>query len=190
MKKYVASRKDVCAGQLLRIEHPNVQILGLDAINLVPIDLETTGIRVSVTSALVCRGMLFNVNEFGLANDLVYTTPVTYPIKGISEDKESNFIIEHYVELNEILKYLEYGEDLTQRDLNKIHKTLIANNKWLRRNSDLFGLKKVDGGYSLEDDGILPLESYEKLDWISHIKASKPSPVESGYQYIKKKSIF
>ena len=81
MKKYVASRKDVCAGQLLRIEHPNVQILGLDAINLVPIDLETTGIRVSVTSALVCRGMLFNVNEFGLANDLVYTTPVTYPIK-------------------------------------------------------------------------------------------------------------
>ena len=25
--------------------------------------------------------------------------------------------------------------------MNKIHKTLIVNNKWLRRNSELFGLK-------------------------------------------------
>lgn len=190
MKKYVASRKDVCAGQLLRIEHPNIQILGLDALNLVPIDLEASGIKVSVTSALLCRGMLFNVNEFGLANDLVYTTPVNYQIKGISEEKDSDFIIEHYVELDEVLKYLKYGEDLTQYDLNKIHKTLIANNKWLRRNSELFGLKKDGGVYSLADAGILPLETYEKLDWISHIKASKPSPVERGYQYIKKKSIF
>lgn len=190
MAKYVASRKDVCAGQLLRVEHPNIRIIGLEGLDLVPIDLEATGIRVSVTSALVCRGMLFNVNDFGLANDLVYTTPVNYPIKGISPDTEDPYVIESYVELDEVLKYLKYGEDLTQHDLNKIHRTLLSNNKWLRRNRELFGFRKVDGGYSLDGEEILPLEIYEKLDWISSIRRSKPFVDEPGYSYIKKKSIF
>lgn len=189
MKKYVASRKDVCAGQLLRICHPNIQMFGFDEENLVPINLEATGIKISITSALVCRGMLFNVDDVGLANDLVYTTPVNYPISGISEDKGSDFIIEHYVELNEILKYLKYGDDLTQRDLNKIYKTLVCSNRWLRKNKNLFGYDSLQNAFSSENE-ILDFDTYRELDWISSVSCSKPSVVERGYQYIKKKSIF
>lgn len=45
--------------------------------------------------------MLFNVNEDGLANDLIYTTPTNYPITRIQPrfDVESNLVINHYVEL-------------------------------------------------------------------------------------------
>lgn len=188
MKKYVVSRKDVCAGQLLRVEHPNIQMFGLESDSLVPINVENSGIKISITSALVCRGMLFSVDELGFANDLVYTTPVNYPISGISEDKNNNFTIEHYVELDEILKYLRYGEDLTQRDLNKIQKTLLCSNKWLRRNRELFGYDSSQNCFS--DNGILDFDTYKELDWISSIGYCKPSVVERGYPYIKKKSIF
>lgn len=189
MKKYVASRRDVCAGQLLRTEHPNIQIIGFDLENLVPINPQDTGIKISVASSLVCRGMLFNVDDFNRANDLIYTTPVNYPISGLSKDEDSSFTIEHYVELNEILKYLKYGEDLTQRDLNKIYKTLICSNKWLQRNKNLFGYDSEQNMFSSENE-ILDFDTYKELNWISSIPCSKPSAVERGYPYIKKKSIF
>ena len=46
MKKYVVSRKDVCAGQLLRVEHPNIQMFGLESGSLVPINVENSGIKI------------------------------------------------------------------------------------------------------------------------------------------------
>ena len=85
MTKYVAKRKDVCAGELLKPE--NVTIKAYYSFNneVSKEELAKQGIgNINAYGGLVCRGMLFNVNENGLANDLIYTTPTNYPINGIN----------------------------------------------------------------------------------------------------------
>ncbi len=162
MSKYVTTRKDVCAGELLK------------------------------TSGLICRGMLLNVNEDGLANDLIYTTPTNYPIKD-KEPKinvESEFVIDNYVELEELLKYLKYGIDLTQNDLHQIYRKLITHRWWLEHHIELFGFKKIGNGMGYGSGGIetIPMEIYDNLSSISCYKNGKPYKEEPGYSLIKKRS--
>ncbi len=131
MKKYVATRKDICGGQLLKTGDMSFKIVDSNDNEVSKQELAEQGItNISFFGGLVCRGMLFNVNDVGLANDLIYTTPTNYPINGKQPkvDIESQFVIDHYVELEELLKYLKYGVDLTQNDLNQMHRKLIANN--------------------------------------------------------------
>ena len=110
MSKYVATRKDICAGELLKTGGMSFKIFDGNNNEVSQEQLAEQGISFSAFGGLVCRGMLFNVNEDGLANDLIYTTPTNYPIrdKEPNIDVESEFIIEHYVELEELLKYLKY----------------------------------------------------------------------------------
>lgn len=192
MAKYVATRKDICAGRLLKTEKMEVKIFDGNNNEISKEDLAREGItNFSVSGGLVCRGMLFNVNDDGLANDLIYTTPTNYPIEGIEPkiDVESEFIIEHYVELEEVLKYLKYGVDLTQNDLNQIHRKLITHEWWLNHNIELFGLKKLDNNMGYGSGGIqtLPMDTYLNLSSINCTKNGKPYIEEPGYSLIKKR---
>lgn len=191
MKKYVANRKDICGGELLRTNCLSFEVSDNNGNIVDTRELEKQGIiNISFFGGLVCRGMLFNINEDGLANDLIYTTPTKYPIKDKYPkiDVESEFIIDHYVELEELLKYLKYGVDLTQGDLNKIYKTLIANNHWLKHNMKLFGWKKTSYGCHT-NGGIetIPMEVYRDLSFISCSNNGKPHIEEPGYSLIKKR---
>lgn len=82
---------------------------------------------------------------------------------------ESQFVINHYAELEELLKYLKYGVDLTQKDLKQIYKKLIANNGWLKNKMELFGWKELDHGiyYSCGIETI-PIDIYTSLNDISY----------------------
>lgn len=190
MKKYVANRRDVCAGELLKpigvsveAHDANGRVINVDEMKELNIPVPT------VSAGLVCRGMLFNVNEDGLANDLIYTTPTSYPIEGIQAKNnfESNFIITKYVELEELLKYLKYGIDLTQDDLNKIYRTLICSDRWLKHNMELFGWIKGSIGYSSGGIETIPMSIYDNLSHISCANRGFPYREEPEYKKIKRK---
>ena len=196
MGKYVANRKDVCAGKLIKpISIAEVKSFDTNGRAINVEKMKEIGISVPDFSvAGVYRGMLFNVNENGLANDLIYTTPTNYPIDGIKPKvaTESEFMISSYVELEELLKYLEYGVDLTQKDLNKIYKRLIANDRWLEHHMELFGWEKSNRGRdtvytSSGEEATVPMHIYTNLNNISWLGNGKPSKEEPGYSLIKKR---
>lgn len=121
MKKYVASRKDICAGRLTKHINESFNICDEFGREISNEQLAENGIcNLHISRQIIYRGMLFNVNENGLANDLIYTTPTNYQIEGIEPkiEGESELVIDKYVELEELLKYLNYDEDLTQKDLD------------------------------------------------------------------------
>lgn len=191
MSKYVAARKDVCAGELLKTGGMSFKIFDSNNNEVSQEQLAEQGISFSAFGGLVCRGMLFNVNEDGLANDLIYTTPTNYPIKD-REPKinvESEFVIDNYVELEELLKYLKYGVDLTQNDLNQIYRKLITHKWWLEHHMELFGWKEMGNGMGYCSGGIetIPMEIYNNLSSISCSKNGKPHREEPGYSLIKKR---
>ena len=192
MSKYVATRKDVCAGSLLQSSKMSYKIYDKNNNEITDKDLTELGItNFSVFGGLVCRAMLFNVNEDRLANDLIYTTPTNYPIKGIRPkiNVESEFIITDYVELEELLKYLKYGIDLTQNDLNHIYRKLITHNWWLKHHRELFGWKKLNNDMGYGSGGIetIPSSIYDNLSSISCFKDGKPYKEEPSYCLIKKR---
>jgi len=190
MKKYVISRKEVCAGRLLQPFDATINVYDENE-NIIDDDkIKELGIPVpKVSAGVICRGMLFNVNEDGLANDLIYRTPSKYPIEGIQPkiDVNTDFIITNYVELEELLKYLKYGVDLTQNDLNKIYRTLICNNRWLNHHMELFGWIKNDIGYSSGGNYTISSSIYDNLSSISCTKDGRPYKEEPGYKLIKRK---
>ena len=194
-KKYVAKRKEVCAGELMLSGQMTFKICDANGNEVTTEELAKVGItNFRVSGGLICRGMLFSVNENNLANDLVYTTPTNYQIDGLQPkiDIESKFIIDHYVELEELLKYLKYGEDLTQTDLNKIHRKLIVSKFWLNHNRELFDMRKplIDGCWSGGggcDTIPLPNEIYDCLDSIVGYRGGKPHEEEPGIEFIKKR---
>lgn len=121
--------------------------------------------------------MLFNVNQDGLAHDLIYTTPTNYSIEEISPktDIKSEFGIQHYVELNELLKYLNYGIDLTQNDLDQIYRELILQE---------YLLSKKGNGIQTQP---VPAKIYASLCWMNSCKIGTPHPEEPCYSLIRKR---
>lgn len=182
-------RKDVCAGQLIKKIDIEFKILDAENNEINKEELEKRGI-LNFSSGIICRGMLFRVDENGLANDLVYTTPNPYRIDGIEPQQETdkNLIINNYVELEELLKYLKYGEDLTQKDLNAIHKKLITHDRWLRSHMELFGWQKIDIGEKDGNDATLSTSIYYNLSHIETCRNGNPHPEEPGYSHIKKRT--
>lgn len=176
MKKYVMTRKNVCIGQLLLAD-------GTYTYN----ERNENNIE---WGGYVLRGMLFCINENGLAKDLVYETPTNYPIVGVEPKIEvkSNLMIDEYTELEELLKYLNYNEDLTQKDLNRIHKQLIAKRSWLDHHMDLFSFVDFkDGTFGTNGLGEkIPHKIWESLFRISGHNSS-PSQKEPGASFIKKR---
>lgn len=191
MSKYVVKRKDVCAGQLIKKMDIEFKIFDAENNEISREELEKRGIlNFSASAGIICRGMLFRVDENGLANDLVYTTPTPYRIDRIEPQQETdkNLIINDYVELEELLKYLKYGEDLTQKDLNTIHKKLITHDRWLRNHMELFGWQRTAFGEKDGNDTTLSTSIYYNLRRIETVRNGKPHPEEPGYSHIKKRT--
>ncbi len=87
-----------------------------------------------------CRSMLFTIDENNLANDLIYTTHGRYAVEGYEplEENDEEFILKETINLNLILKYMGYENELSQKDLNKIFRKLIVSPWWLKRQNILY----------------------------------------------------
>ena len=119
MSKYVCKREDVCAGKLFKENN----IYYEDGSKMDTNEPEKQGYKYD--GKLYCRHILFNVGIHNFANDLVYKSPL-YPIDGIypTIDFDCEFLIEDMVNLEKVLKYMNYNESLTQEDINDIYKYL------------------------------------------------------------------
>lgn len=144
------------------------------------------GLLVKTKTGETIRGMLYTLNQNGLAHDLIYKTLLNYPILGIDPiNSDLDLVIEKNINLDELLKYLNYDEKLTQKDLNKIYKKLIIKNWWLKNHLDLFRYKSLnDANFNNEK---LPSNIYLNLRSISSYRNCKPSIEEPGYSLIKKR---
>ncbi len=185
MKKYVISRENVCIGELFKIDWDPLRIRGS---NRDKDEQEEIPFRIPCYSVHVCRAMLFNVNKDGLANDLIWTTPSHYLIEGINPkvDVITKFYISDYVKLEELLKFWKYDVALTQRDLNRIYKKLIANKDWLKNHRELFGFQKTSsGGYRYGGEEIISYDIYSKLAMIT--APGEPDVLEPGYLIKRRK---
>lgn len=131
--------------------------------------------------------MLFSVNESGKTNDLIWTTPTNYSIAGLEDSKDFSydFVIKNYVELEELLKYLKFGEDLTQHDLRKIYKRFVISDYWIHCHRTLFGWKKLGNmGYGSGGVQTIPMDIYQRLSSISITGNGKPNENEPNYKQI------
>lgn len=189
MKKYIATRKDICTGLL---------IIKNDEELIEKRIKEQKSHKFFLTDDSVCRGMLFNVNEDGLANDLIYTTPNNYPIDVIEPkfDAENEFIIKFYVELEELLKYMGYGIDLTQSDLNQIYWKLITHCFWIWHHADeLLGWKELrprknnkNTDYESHEIQMILMDIFTNIYMIGRFRKGVPHPKEPSYSLIKRRS--
>lgn len=187
-EKYVATRKDIFAGQLLKIKRVPVEIVRDNNDNFNEItesNEETLMTDPYYSDQSICRDiMLFNINKDGLSNDLIYTTPTNYTVRGIKPKIDVNnndiyFNIENYVKLEEWIEDQGYGIDLTQHDLNQLFKKYIA----LQKRIKLRLLKKV---YHQEPKAFFDI-SYDISNLISIYKMGSPHPEEPNYGLIKKR---
>lgn len=171
MTKYVCKRNEVCGGLLL--------YNGEDCTNL------------EYNNGQVYRGILFNKDELGYANDLIYDVGVKYPIKNLCYDSINSFYyVNYYIELEELLKYLGYNKELTQNDLNKIYKKFILHNRWLNNNKELFGLLKMYGGsYGEGGTEFISLDIYRALESISYFLKNARNNIKVQGKLVKKKKL-
>lgn len=190
MKKYVAKRDNVYAGTLIKTIIPEVSIIDEFGQEYKQDEFEKLGItNFQIKGGLVCRGMLFSINKNDMAEDLVYDSPNDYNIEGIEPQLNlfDDFVVTEYAKLEELLKYLKYGEDLTQEDLNQIYRRLLVHGWWLKRHLDLFGLQKEGNGYVSNGEETLPQEIAESLTTINLNGLVKPHPEEPFHKLIYKR---
>ena len=116
------------------------------------------------------RGMLFIINDKGLACDLIYNSP-NYSIYELQtkEQYKDPICIKHAVNLEEALKYMGYPEQLNRSDINKIYHQLITSNAWLKEHIELFDIR---------NENSLPYFIYENLSWINLEPNGKPTKEE------------
>lgn len=198
MAEFIVKRKDVCAGTLLKIHNSSITIFDCEGKPISPEQSEEQeNISVITFSGIVCRAMLYCVNDAGLAEDLIYKTPTNYLIRGVESKSDENsdfinedscFVIDEHVPLEKLLNYLGYGEELTQRDLNRIFNKLVVRNWWLKHHLKLFGYQKMGFGMGYCSGGTqtLPIEIFNHLLSISCIGNGKPSKEEPNHGLIMK----
>ncbi len=190
MKKYVAKRDNIYAGTLIKKITPQVSIIDSNGQEFTESQFPELGItNFQISGGLICRGMLFKINDKNLAEDLIYESPVDYNIEGIKPELNlfDDFVITEYAKLEELLKYMKYSEDLTQEDLKEIYRRFLVHGWWLKRHLDLFGYKKGFHGYQSTEDEILPREIADSLTTINLSKVVKPNPEEPFAKLIKKR---
>ena len=176
MKKYVCKRNEVMAGKLVMVL-PSISTYedsfeGYEYIN--------------------ARTMLYNLANEGKGKDLIYTrsnSPIIYDIdtKDIEHNNDGAFYITSNIELEELLKYLKFNKDLTQKDLNKIFNILLKHKAWLKNHSELFGIiYDIFGNYIIDEkNSLFTPDMYFRLRNLQEIN-TKPKAIEYDYQLIKK----
>lgn len=92
------------------------------------------------------RSMLFTPNESKYSEDLLYNSP-NYPVLNVTDDKTclklniNDIVVAHAYNLESLLKYFGYEEELTIEDIIKIRKTFFTG-RFGMDNSRLFGMRE------------------------------------------------
>lgn len=189
-ERFVVERKNIYAGEIIAPFHSvEVEISNERGNKLSVEELKEQGIsNVEFFAGSVYRGILFKADENGLGQDLIYNTPA-YPISSAPSkiSADSKIIIARTTNLDKLLEYLEYEDQLTGSDLLRVFGTLITSDRWIKANQRLFGLIKLRcGGYCTGGKEAIPHDIYSGLSWITSSRNYKPHIEEQTSQIIKK----
>lgn len=139
-RKYEISRNDVYVGEVVkayeiyRFEEPG---------NL----FQTKPGELTTSCWDSYRSILFTLDPDKKSNDLLYKTKA-YPILNLSDDdlclslKNESLIIQGACNLNFLLEYFNYKNELTYEDIVNIRKTFF-NGRFAQDNCELFGYKEI-----------------------------------------------
>lgn len=135
---YVVNRKDIYFGEVIKANGIYKRI--------------TTGNDLAgsldVKNSIIYRNMLFTPTRDKFAIDLLYDT-TNYPILNGTDSKfflskrEELIVVRNYYNLNELLEYFCYNEELTSQDIIKMYNTFFTG-MFSLENSDLFGRKRIE----------------------------------------------
>lgn len=189
MEKYLVKRSNIYAGNLIKSIDAKCIVTDENGIELGEEELKRMGAPVvSCSCGLVCRGMLFSIKD-NVSEDLIYTTLSSYAIDSLTTSivTPSGFKIEDWCSMEPVLRYLGYGEELNQRELNQVYRKLICRKNWLEKHIELFGWKKTKIGYISGGEERLPMNLYSTLSAVSSIKNSQPYKEEPGFELIRRR---
>lgn len=119
------------------------------------------------------RSMLFVLDEDKLSDDLLYRSP-SYPVLNVTDDKfcldlngNNNIVIKEACNLAALLKYFEYDEVLTFKDIMRIKNTFFTG-KFAKDNCELFGWKETmaeDVIFYSDGEKVTDLKKLKRLRW-------------------------
>lgn len=99
--------------------------------------------KILVYSYESCRNILFSLDA-DMATDVLFEAP-QYPIVNITDQTKceiGKMAIKDAICLGELLKYFDYPEELTGKDIHKVRQTFFTGSFGLD-NAELFGYKEV-----------------------------------------------
>ncbi|MBQ6323673.1 MAG: hypothetical protein IJI22_02445 [Bacilli bacterium] len=134
-----------------------------------------------IKGSRVSYPVLFKIDEFDFADDLLSDPPKKYQIKEKTSNEDYiGVFVENPFKLEKLLKYLGYGKELTRCDLIDIFENLILDDEWLLNNKELFGWTKHNLGYVDGSCQALPYDLFLDLEDLSRTPQK-----EQGIEYVK-----
>jgi len=180
---FITTRDNVYAGKLIAPINPDIEptVKYYDQF-----DNELSGNELTVkgkvnrvtTGGDIYRKILFSLNEYDLANDLLYTSP-NYYVRGIQAKvlTSKDIMIGEYYNLEELLIYFKFNKELTLEDIKKIYRLFLKNDRFLYENAEIFGLtlsKRFGKYYPTGKEHPFPTSLLENLSKLTTYNISPP----------------
>lgn len=144
------------------------------------------------TGGDIYRKILFSLDEYNLANDLLYNSP-NYYVKGIEPKilTSKNIMIGEYYNLEELLTYFKFKRELKEEDIKKIYRLFLKNDTFLYDNAEAFGLTiskrfGIKGYYPIGKDHPFPSCLLENLSKLTTYPISPPYEEKVKQKIMKK----
>ena len=184
MKKYIVTRENVYVGKLIEPQdltvkqvHKKYQKLSQEE------KLRIKNLWLNICCQEEIRPILFKIDDKNQAEDLIYHVDNSYPILEAKEilSEEGNYIVKNTTSISEVLKYLNFPELLTKKDIKRIYKLLIESSAWIKANRKLFGyIEFSDDTYIEGEKYEISPEIYEVLLKLSLLHNKKPKKEENN----------
>lgn len=136
-KNYVVKRKDIYVGSVVKTDR---------IVRLEYDDLLTNKGQLDTGAWIHLRTMLFVPDQNSFSNDLLYDTE-SYPVLNITNDNfcynlnGENIVIKDICNLDRLLEYYGYDEELTYEDIVRI-KLMFFSGNFAKNNAEVFGMKE------------------------------------------------
>ena len=99
--------------------------------------------KILVYTYELCRNILFSLDD-DMATDVLFEVP-QYPIVNITDQSKceiGKMAIKDAICLDELLKYFDYPEELTEEDIHRVRQTFFTGDFGLNH-AELFGYKEI-----------------------------------------------
>lgn len=180
-KPYIFSKNNIYAGLLIKCDKPSFKVEDRFGNRYGDKKIKEMGIdNKKSTSGKGVRKILFAIDNEGVANDLLYYSS-NYEIEGLNPKRETDrkHIITNIVSLRDILSKLNFGENLTEKDIKLIYNIFLRNDNEFNLNLAMNGLLFSSNGRmksTINNDE----EIMQKLKLLAELRKYSKKPIDLG----------